>query len=161
MRMVLVLAMRVASYWWVALLNPVHARVVNGVLLRVPSILSSTKSPSNSGRIVEVPLVVRPGPPGLNQKVISTSQVPHIVVRRACSGPAWDIVDCSGAAGGRASAVGTTAIAVTPMSTIMRQATRRFIDSSSSIGGAFSRPCGDYRHAVKQMLQRGYTVVVD
>jgi hypothetical protein len=137
--MVLVLAMRVASYWWVARLNPVHARVVNGVLLRVPTILSSTKSPSNNGRSVEVPLAVRPGPPGLNQNAISTPQVPHIAVRRACSGPAWDIADSSGAAGGRASAVGTTAIAITPMSTAMRQATRRFIDSSSSIGGAFFR----------------------
>src|ERR1700676_1173541 len=82
MRPEFVLAMRVASYWCVAVLKPVHARVVNGVPLSAPSIFSSTKSPSNSGRIVDVPLVVMPGPPGRNQNVISTFQVPDMAARR-------------------------------------------------------------------------------
>jgi len=64
MRKVLVLAMRVASYCLVAVLNPVHARVVKGTPFSVPSILSSTKSPSNSGVIVDVPFVFIPGYPG-------------------------------------------------------------------------------------------------
>src|SRR5205809_5942443 len=78
--------MRVASYWCVHVLNPVHARVVNGAPFSAPSIFSSMKRPPRSGWIVEVPLVVRPGVPGWNQNVISTSQAPAIAVRRACSG---------------------------------------------------------------------------
>src|SRR3954464_11163903 len=109
MRLVLVLAIRVASYWWVAALNPVHARVVNGAPLRVPSIFSSTNRPSNSGRIVEVPFVVTPSPPGLNQNVITTSQVPHIAVSSACSGTACDVADvCVNGAGGATAPVAAT-----------------------------------------------------
>src|SRR6266404_1316399 len=102
MRIVFVVAMRVASYWYVAVLKPVHARVVNGVPFSVPSIVSSTNSPPSSDRIVDVPLVATPGPPGRNQNVISTSQVPHIAARRACSG-----------AGAPAVAVVAAAIALT------------------------------------------------
>jgi hypothetical protein len=88
MRMLFVLAMRVASYWWVTVLNPVHASVVNGLPFNKLSIFSSTKSPSKSDRIVDMPLVVIPGRPGWNQNVTSTSQVPHMATRRPCSGSA-------------------------------------------------------------------------
>src|ERR1700681_715753 len=124
MRLVLVLAMRVASYWCVAPLKPVHARVVNGTPFNAPSIFSSTKSPPNSGRIVDVPLVVTPGPPGRNQNVISTSQVPLIAVSRACSGSAPGIFD---GAGGAAPAVVAAAIAPTVTSAAIKQARTRCI----------------------------------
>ena len=44
--------------------KPVHAKVVNGAPFNVPSIFSSTKSPLRIGRMVDVPLAVRPGRPG-------------------------------------------------------------------------------------------------
>src|ERR1700681_285394 len=117
MRLAFVLAMRVASYWCVAGLKPVQASVVNGVPLSAPSIFSSTKSPSNSGRIVDVPLVARPGAPGRNQNVISTSHVPHIAARRAYSGPV----------GGAAPAVVAVTIALRAASAAIRQARRRYM----------------------------------
>src|SRR5260370_32901246 len=128
MRMVFVLAMRVASYWCVAVLKPVHARVVNGAPFSAPSIFSSTKSPSNSDRIVDVPFVVTPGPPGLNQNVISTSQVAHIAMRRACSGSASVILDSFlDGAGGPAFAVVAPGIALTATSAAIQQTRGRFI----------------------------------
>src|SRR5438105_14331602 len=99
MRALFVLAMRVASYWCVAALKPVHARVVNGTPPSAPSILSSTNNPSNSGRIVDVPFDVTPELAGLNQNVISTCQVPHIAVRRACPGSRSGVLDGGPAVG--------------------------------------------------------------
>src|SRR3954464_2926925 len=86
MRIVFVLAIRVASYSCVLVLNPVQASVVNGVLFKTPSIRSSINRLSSIGRMVDVPLTVVPGLPGWNQKVNSTSQLPHMAMRRACSG---------------------------------------------------------------------------
>src|ERR1041384_7638567 len=77
--------MRVASYWRVAVLKPVHASVVNGAPFNVPSIRSSMKRPSSSGEIVDVPVLDAPGRPGCSQNVTSTSQTPHMAARRACS----------------------------------------------------------------------------
>src|SRR3954464_11181929 len=107
--------MRVASYWCVVVLKPVHARVVKGAPFSTPSIFSSTNRPSNSGRIVEVPLVERAGPPGRDQNVISTSQVPDIAASRTCSG-----------AGLAATAAASALIATNVAINLTR---RRFIDA--------------------------------
>src|SRR5207244_11431625 len=89
----------------------------------VPSIFSSMKVPPSSDRIVDVALVGTPGPLGLNQKVISTSQVPAIAVRRACSGPA----------GGSSLTVVTAAIALTTTTAAIKQIRGLIIDSISSM----------------------------
>src|SRR6266545_4405502 len=129
MRMVFVLAMRVASYRCVTVLKPVHASVVKGAPFNRPSIFSSTNSPSNSGRIIDVPLVVRPARPGWNQNVISTSQVPHIATRRACSGSVSDL-SVLDEAGGRALALVVAAIALTTTSAALKQARKQFISKT-------------------------------
>jgi hypothetical protein len=80
-----------------------------------------------SDRIVDVPLVVTPGRPGRGQNVISTSKVPHIAVRRACSRPAAGIVDSfSDGTGGPASVL-AAAIALTATSAAIRQTRGWFI----------------------------------
>src|SRR5579864_4780741 len=115
MRAVFVLAMRVASYWCVEVLKPVHASVVNGVPFSAPSICSSTNVPSKSDRIVDVPFVATPGAVGLNQNTMSTSQVPHIAARRACSGA------------GAATVVAVAAIATAAAITAITRVERRII----------------------------------
>src|SRR5262245_43599933 len=144
MLIVLVLEMRVASYWRVEVLKPVHASVVNAAPLSVPSIFSSTKSPFRSDRMVDVPLLLRPGAPGFNQNVISTSHVPHISASRACSGAGRDIrVSVRVSACGPASTVVAAAV-VTTTSAASAYA-QRFIGTPSgrfyrqSPGGAIAR----------------------
>src|SRR5689334_3373399 len=108
-RLVLVLAIRVASYSRVLVLNPVHDNVVKDVPFKAPSIFSSIKRPPSSERIVDVPVVVMLGPPGRHKKVICTSQVPPRAVRRACSGPGPTATDLRGVAGPALAWAGTTA----------------------------------------------------
>ena len=73
-------------------------------------------------------MVVTPGRSGWNQNVISTSHVPHIEVRRACSGLASGLLDSVlDRAGGPALAVVVPPIALTATSAAIKQECGRFI----------------------------------
>src|SRR5690349_17588452 len=117
-RLVLVLAIRVASYSRVLVLNPVHDTVVTDVPFKAPSIFSSIKRPPSSERIVDVPVVVMQDPARRNQKVICTSQDPQRAVRRACSGPGPTAAELRGVAGPGLAWAETTTIALAAASAV-------------------------------------------
>ena len=130
-----VMRLETSVLWLMLLAGPVLRQIsfrgLNGVPFSVPSMLSSIKSPSKSGRMVEFPLLAMPGVPGFNQNVTSTSQEPHIATSRACSASGGGVAFLADGAANPTVAVAET-IVIAATSESMKERCGRVIAGNST-----------------------------